>query len=447
MTTVIDSLAASLADIPVTTPLCVGLSGGLDSIVLLHALTKLSSQYSIRAIHVNHQLSQSAAQWQQHCKDFCASLNVDFVAATVDVKQALSESGAGIEAAARQLRYEVFASHLFKNEVLLLAHHLDDQAETLLLRLMRGAGVHGLRAMPQRRNVGAGSLLRPFLQLSQNQLLDYGQLNNLSWVEDESNSDSRFDRNFCRHEVFPVLATRWPAYRESWNKSLQLISEAAEIVDELAEQDILSARRGTADVLSLSSIQQLTPARQRSALRFWLASMEAPEIGWKPLNELVSKLKTHQGGEQNLIDDSGFQLVAYREELHALRCSQQPKPPLNLWHLASEPNFTLPENGELIFQCSGASTQWLAHLGDVSIRYRNGGERCKIQGRPTKTLKQLFQEAAVPPWLRDRLPLIYSGDSLVYIPMLGASESFGLSKQDRDMSASIIWRQPRFNWL
>ncbi len=447
MTTVIESLAASLYNIPASTPLCVGLSGGLDSVVLLHALTQLSPPNPIRAIHVNHQLSQSAELWQQHCQDFCASLNVNLIATTVDVKQAVSESGAGIEAVARQLRYETFANNLVRNEVLLLAHHLDDQLETFLLRLMRGAGVHGLRAIPRGRSVGEGELLRPFLQLSQTQLQDYAEAHNLLWVEDESNLDSRFDRNFCRHEVLPILATRWPGYRDSWNKSLQLITEAAEIVDELAEHDLEAAARGSVSVLSVPSIQQLTPARQRSVLRHWLARIEAPELGWKSLNELVNKLTTHRGGEQRLIDESGFQLVAYQQALHALRSFTQPEAPHRLWHLASESSFSLPGNGELIFQCSGASTQWLASLGDVSIKYRSGGERCKIQGRPTKTLKQLFQEAAIPPWLRDRLPLIYSGNSLVYIPTLGASELFGLAKPDDGLNASIIWHQPKFNWL
>lgn len=447
MTTVIDSLAAGLAAVPEDTSLCVGLSGGLDSVVLLHALAQLPSRHRIRALHINHQLSQFAQQWQQHCADYCESLKMDFAATSVDVKNILGDAGSGVEAMARRLRYEAFANHLQENEVLLLAHHMDDQLETFLLRLMRGAGVHGLSAMPVSRAVGPGRLLRPLLNVTRQQLLDYAESNALVWVEDDSNSDSRFDRNFCRHEIFPVVAQRWPKYRESWGKSLQLIAEAAEVVAELGAQDVENATANHAAVLSLRSLATLSRPRQCSALRHWLSRLNAPELGWKPLNELMSKLEAHRGNGQTLSVSADFQLVAYRDELHALRRLPPPLPPEKMWRIADAEVFPLPNNGELALRYDTRLSECFMKLGDVSVRYRQGGERCKIAGRPTKSLKQLLQEAAVPPWLRDRLPLIYFADSLVYIPMVGACESFGLPKRGEVTEASIVWRQPEFNWL
>jgi tRNA(Ile)-lysidine synthase len=447
MTTVIAALTAGLGAIPVATPLCVGLSGGLDSMVLLHALVHLTPPRPVRALHVNHHLSQSADQWQQRCQDYCASLKVGFTAKSVDVNSALTAAGSGIEAAARSLRYKAFEENLKQHETLLLAHHLDDQLETLLLRLMRGASVQGLSAIPVSRALGSEQLLRPLLPLTRRELVDYAQANELAWVEDDSNLDISFDRNYCRHSVLPVLAKRWPNYRESWSKSLQLISEAADIVDSVATQDIDQAISGHPGILNIRVLTALPEPRQRSALRHWLARIAAPELGWKPLNDLIQKLKTHQGSAQTLSQSGNFQLMAYQDELHGLRRLENPQWPQRSWSMARESTFVLPANGELILHPDSDLNEWLANLGEVSIRYRQGGEHFKPRGRPTKSLKQVLQETAVPPWLRDRLPLIYSGESLVFIPTVGASEAFDWSGLGQPASVNIVWRQPSFNWF
>jgi tRNA(Ile)-lysidine synthase len=419
----------------------------LDSVVLLHGLVQLAPGNPIRALHINHQLSPSADQWQQHCANYCSSLKVDFSAYSVAVRDALKGTGAGVEATARSLRYEVFADDLQAAEVLLLAHHMDDQMETLLLRLMRGAGVQGLSAIPVSRAVGVGKLLRPLLGVTREQLRDYAADKGLAWVEDDSNHDSSFDRNFCRHEVLPVLARRWPSYRESWNKSLQLIAEAADIVDGLAADDVAAAATGHASELSLESLRSLSEPRLRSALRHWMASIDAPELGWKALNDLVKKLKANPSSGQHLSATDEFQLVAYRQRLHALHRRAMPARPLKKWFIAAEERFCLPGNGELFLQSDDSSNGWLANLEDVTVRYRQGGESCKIKGRPTKSVKSLLQEAAVPPWLRDRMPLIYCADKLVCIPNIGTSAEFCLPDQCQPPHVKIIWRQPVFNWL
>ncbi len=447
MTTVIATLTASLSTTAIDTPLCVGLSGGLDSTVLLHALVHLTPSRPIRALHINHRLSPSADQWQQRCGEYCQSLKVGFTAQSVDVNSALTAVGSGLEAAARTLRYKAFEENLTEHETLLLAHHQDDQLETLLLRLMRGASVQGLAAIPVSRSLGAGKLLRPLLALSRSELVEYAGANGLDWVEDDSNLDTAFDRNFCRHSVLPVVAQRWPNYRQSWSKSLRLITEAADIVDSVATQDIDQAIAGHPGVLHIKAITALPQPRQRSALRHWLARIAAPEFGWKPLNDLIHKLRAHQASPQILSEAGDFQLMAYQGQLHALHRLANPQRPAHKWSMARENTFELPANGELIVQTVSDQQEWLTNFGEVSIRYRQGGERFKPRGRPTKALKQVLQEAAVPPWLRDRLPLIYSGESLVFIPTVGASDAFYLAGPEQPASVDIVWRQPSFNWF
>ncbi len=446
MSIVIDALAASLESLPKTASLCVGLSGGLDSVVMLHGLIHCAPHLSVRALHVNHGLSPSAALWQQFCADFCQAHGVAFTAVEVDVKSALVNPNASIEAAARDLRYKAFASQLDAEEVLILAHHLDDQLETLLLRLMRGAGIDGLRGMPAERSVGVSRLLRPLLQVSRSALQNYAETNSLSWVEDDSNSNTKFDRNYCRHEVMPVLEKRWPNYRESLSKSLQLMDEAAVIIHEVAVQDIANASAAHAGVLKVSDLALLSKSRLRNALRVWLLQLQAPAMGWKPLNDVVAKLTKHRGAGQTLVTTGEFTLVAYKGELHALRVVSPPMRPKGTWQPTTKQSFSLPDNGRLELQGGGAIKN-LTRLTELAVDYKHGGESCQLIGRPRKTLKQVFQEEGIPPWLRDRVPLLYSGDQLVYVPLVGPCQEFPVLGQKGAASASIVWHQPTLNWL
>ncbi|EGH28298.1 tRNA(Ile)-lysidine synthetase, partial [Pseudomonas syringae pv. japonica str. M301072] len=255
----------------------VGFSGGLDSTVLLHLLAELASRETLpalNAIHVHHGLQTAADGWPEHCQQVCKTLGVAFESVRVQV-----EPAASLEQAARQARYSAFSERLVEGEVLLTGQHRDDQAETLLFRLLRGAGVRGLAAMPDQRVLGRGHLLRPLLDVSRKQLEDYAHRHGLNWIEDPSNDDQQFSRNFLRSQVVPLLTSRWPQAAASLARTARHLGEAQQLLDELALQDIANAQAATSftwvglPVLSLGPIAALSAARQRNALRHWLSPL------------------------------------------------------------------------------------------------------------------------------------------------------------------------------
>jgi tRNA(Ile)-lysidine synthase len=246
---------------------CVGYSGGRDSHVLLHLMASLRERLTVplRALHVNHGLQEQAHAWAGHCRRVCTALDIPL---TVLEVQCDLGSGASVEEAARDARYRAFEQSLAADEWLLLAHHQDDQAETVLLRLLRGAGVHGLAAMPLARRLGPGRLLRPLLDVPAGAIVEYADRQELSWIEDPSNRDPRFDRNFLRYQLLPQLAERWPGYQAPLVRAAEHAREAAELIDALAEMDLERCRSGSG--LGLAAMRGLPAARQRNVLRLWL---------------------------------------------------------------------------------------------------------------------------------------------------------------------------------
>ena len=245
-------------------------SGGLDSHVLLHALVALRATHPLRlvAVHIDHGLAAQSGAWSQHCSAVCQALEVAFVLESVQVQ---GGSGEGTEAAARRARYAALARHVGPGEVLLTAHHQDDQAETLLLQLLRGAGVQGLAGMREAMGFAAGRHLRPLLGFSRAALRHYADSAGLQWIEDPSNADVGYRRNLLRHDVLPLLTQQWPQAAALLARAAQHAGEAALLLDELAAADLDRCRwRDTATVLSVSALQALSPARQRNVLRYWL---------------------------------------------------------------------------------------------------------------------------------------------------------------------------------
>jgi len=216
----------------------VGFSGGLDSTVLLHALAQLHLPVPVRALHINHQISPNADAWQIQCAEFCAQYSIPFHAEKVRVEN----TGKGIEDAARAVRYSVFEKNLAPNDFLLTAHHANDQAETLLLRLMRGTGPRGLAAMAAVRALGAGSLVRPLLHFTRAELEAYARLHQLSWVDDESNLDNDYDRNFLRNQVIPLLHNRWPEFKRKWQQTAELCAQQEMVMEEIGCEDLARGR-------------------------------------------------------------------------------------------------------------------------------------------------------------------------------------------------------------
>ncbi len=399
----------------------VGFSGGLDSTVLLHALCALQLPVTLKALHVNHQISPHAYSWQMQCEAFCQSLTIPIVVETVVVKNA----GRGIEDAARTARYAAFEKHITENDVLLTAHHADDQAETLLLRLMRGTGPRGLAAMAQARTLGNGILHRPLLHFSRVELEAYAHLHQLRWVDDESNSDTHYDRNFLRTQIMPLLQARWPQFKQKWQQTTELCANNEVLLTDIATQDLASldlrpARLGSS--ISLDRFLLLSTVRQHNVLRHWLRlnGFTIPEQQhWQ---QLYQQLEAARADSEMDVSWGNVSLRCYQQRLYALPLdffSQQPLPQAVTFSLRDDREKILFSWGCLILDPvdSSAGLHRIKHLSsELRIAHREGGERCKPAGRHhSQTLKRLLQEYGVEPWLRDKIPLVYCGNELIAV--------------------------------
>ncbi|MBC3244189.1 tRNA lysidine(34) synthetase TilS [Pseudomonas lurida] len=391
----------------------IAFSGGLDSTVLLHLLASLANTETLpplSAVHVHHGLQAAADAWPAHCQSICDNLGVP-----LSVKRVQVQPGASLERAAREARYRAFAEVTGAGEVVLTGQHRDDQAETLLFRLLRGAGVRGLAAMPAQRPLAGGYLVRPLLDVSREALEVYAHEHQLKWIEDPSNADSRFSRNYLRHRVLPALTERWPQAVTGLARTAEHLGEAQGLLDELALLDLQAASKASAfpwlglPSLALAPLCELSDARQRNALRHWLA----------PLTRLPDS--DHWAGWHSLRDAKGDAQPLWRladGELH--RCGQR------IWWLPStrsefsdatvswpDPQnpLELPGNGQLTL--TGEAPE-----GPLEVRYRQGGEILEVPGRGRRDLKRLLNESGVPGFVRGRLPLLYQGEQLLGVPSL-----------------------------
>ena len=410
----------------------IALSGGLDSSVLLHLLARLSNREALpplSAIHIHHGLQPVADAWPEHCRQVCAALGIP-----LQVRHVQGASCASLERAAREARYAALAAELGAGDVLLTAQHRDDQAETLLFRLLRGAGVRGLAGMPSSRRLGRGWLVRPLLDVSRRELEAYAQAEGLNWVEDPSNQDDRMARNYLRNRVMPLLAARWPQAQNNLARSAVHLREAQELLDDLARQDLAAARQDPAPFpwlplpsLALAPLVSLSPARQRNAMRHWLAPLTPlPDsdhwAGWGDLLRAsvdAGPIWRLAGGELRRSDGRLWWLTG-----DWLR----PAPPAQEWHDPSAP-LRLPGNGRLLLEGQVPS-------GSLRVRYRQGGEVLALPGRGHRDLKRLLNERGVPVFIRGRLPLLYRGDELL------AVANFPGLDGPADTSWRLVWEPP-----
>jgi tRNA(Ile)-lysidine synthase len=450
MTFSAEYLLEQLTGFPPGSRFAVAYSGGLDSTVLLHAMHHALTLaghalgdvpvFSLRAIHVNHGLSTNANQWQKLCEQQCVHLGIPLHVERVKLDP---DAMANLESQARDKRYDVFERQLEADECLLMAHHLDDQAETFLLRSLRGAGPRGLGAIPKRRPLGGAMLFRPLLEVPRVDLRTYAEQALLAWVEDESNDNHRFDRNFCRHEVLPKIEVRWPAYRESWQRSAQLCAEADILLDDLAAIDFEEVKCPIPSVINAKKLQLLSEGRQRNTLRYWLGLAGAPEPGWNVLTHIVQELIPAALGTQPEIrwQSSGASVVLrrYRQNLYLHKVIENIAS-LSAVDWQAKEVCHLKDNG-LIYSIASEGAG-LRVEGDrlLSLRYRQGGETCKLQGRRTRTLKKILQDANIAPWLRDRVPLLYCDEELVCIPGVGVCE--GWQAGVNEPGWRVIWVPP-----
>jgi tRNA(Ile)-lysidine synthase len=397
--------------------LCVALSGGADSVALLHLAARVRSDcdFTLAALHVNHGISPNADHWQAFCADLCARLDIPLRSARVRLDPA---SKLGLEAEARACRYAEYRRE--PADWLLLAQHQDDQAETLLLQLLRGAGPRGLAAMAARAapRPGEPGLLRPLLDVPRATLDAYLRDAGLAWVEDESNLDPDRARNFLRHDILPRLARHFPAWRDTLARAASHQGETARMLDELGRLD----RGADAGVLEVSTLLGLSDERARNALRGLIA-----DAGLRPPNSarLAAFLTQacHAAPDRSpLLAWPEGRLRVWRNRVYCLPAQEPPVPPAPLpWR--GEPG--LPwAGGEVRFAWTTGTGIARARLegAAVELRSRQGGERFRPdRARPTRSLAALWQEHEVPPWERARMPLLFRADALLWAPGLGVA--------------------------
>lgn len=419
-----DHLSPWLPTLNATPHLYVGFSGGLDSSVLLHALCSVMPVERLTAIHINHGLSTSSDDWQAFCRLRCEALGIAMVAEKVLVIR----DGEGLEQAARDQRYAVFTRLLGPGDLLLMAHHRDDQVETVLYRLLRGSGPDGLAGIPVSRPLGAGQLLRPLLEVSRSQLEAYAQANGLDWIEDESNAANHFDRNFLRNEVLPLVASRWPDYRERIGRSAGHCQGASELLNEVAQADLdhLGERPERCGwSISLPALAALSALRQRNLLRAWIRQKNLPVPGHRVIEAVLDDLLPAQDDARPLIDWGGGQLRRYAGRVFLLPGSFAIAPLIEPLSWDGVAALGLPGGFILMAEADVARGLRLAVDDSIEIRFRRGGERCKPVGRGgSATLKKLLQEYRLEPWLRDIAPLVYINGELAAVADLFVCADF-----------------------
>jgi tRNA(Ile)-lysidine synthase len=294
---------------------CVGLSGGLDSHVLVKLMADvcaINTEYQVRAIHIHHGLSEHANRWAEHCETMCNSLKVPLVVRRVQVEGTLGRSP---EEMAREARFKAFSECLADSESLLLAHHSDDQTETILLRLFRGAGPLGLGGMSEQSRLGTNEIVRPFLSVSKEILIDYATTHNLQWIEDDSNENLRFDRNFLRHEILPRLKARWPKMVTATNRSGALCLEAAMVAQTLAASDWIDVQGSSANSLSVSRLLKLEPIRRRGVLRYWLQVQNFTLPSRDHIQRIDREILKAKAGAKPRLKIASYEISRYKDDL------------------------------------------------------------------------------------------------------------------------------------
>ena len=409
--------SSDFARLPRAAAVCVGFSGGLDSVVLLDLLAKLGS-HRVSALHVHHGLSPNADRWAAFCARFCAARGV---ALTVERVRVARASRDGLEGAARAARYAEYARR--PEPFVALAHHLDDQAETVLLQLLRGTGLKGVAAMPELRRLAGSSvaLYRPVLATPRAQIRAYAKDAGLEWIEDETNASSAHDRNYLRNALAPLLDARFPGWRKAAARFSRHAGAANDLLEDLARLDgVASPGEG------MSIVRDLSPARRANALRAYLAVNGAPMPSEARLAEMAKQLFGARPDAQVRIEHGAIALVRFRDRVHIEGVGVRASDWRIAWHGENEVDLGAgrgtvrfePRRGEGIAAA-------LAGGGDWCFRPRAGGEKIRLDAkRPTRTLKNLLQEHAMPAWQREKLPLLFRGTELVWVPGVGIAAQF-----------------------
>jgi len=435
-------IQAAINQIPDGDSYFIALSGGLDSMALLHfVLPYLTARAKkIEVIHVHHGLSEHADAWAEVCLKACAQLNVICHVERVHVL----EKGKGLEAAARDARYAVFERYLEKGGVLLQGHHLNDQAETILMKLLKGAGPEGLSGIPQQRPLAGGCLFRPWLTLARS-ILDLEVKNTaIKWVEDDSNTDIRFDRNYLRHEVLPVLERRWKGSMNEIARSGAKAKDAYQfqlswcrsVID-----DVMSSVYLHESALSIEVLSGFEGAQQALLVRYWLdqfnveqpsekiflrlwaevllATQDAqPEIRWGDV-----RIRRFDGCLFLVKGDHSVEPFSYTTQIECLpQTYSLPDGKLTLSLLSEE----CRDNKESVIDQDDFTIAYIKlpdDSQDITIKSRGAGAAICLDGQNSSSVKKLFQTKKVLPWKRSAMPLLYYAQELVFMPVSAYSNN------------------------
>lgn len=412
-------------------------SGGVDSHVLLHLLasSNFKELADLNVVHIDHGLQSESKKWAQHCATVCAALEVNFQCLTVNVTDI---ADLGLEAAARKARYDAISGLVNSEDVVLTAQHQHDQAETLLLQLLRGAGPKGLAAMASESQLNSVTLIRPLLAVAQADITAYAKQYELQWIEDPSNVETRWNRNYVRHDLWPLIEQRWPSAAKTLSRSAQHCAEASELMIELAQQDlpVLLTHKNS---LSVSSLLLLSPARQRNVLRYYIELQNYALPSTTNLQRIIDEVCLAAVDKTPLVSWAGVEVRRYQDDLYLM-------PPLSI-HDSDE---AMKCNGlESVKLGTSDTLTWETVIGqglssktlsrELTVHFRGGGEQIVLAGQQQhKSLKHLFQQWQVPTWQRDRIPLIFCENELVAVVGYGYANGYIATEHEQGFIPTLI---------
>jgi tRNA(Ile)-lysidine synthase len=420
--------------------LVIALSGGADSAGLLMAAAGLGDSLRglrLRAVHVDHGMQAAAASFREACAALCTALHIPLTVIAVAVE---APPGASLEAAAREARYAAFAAELQPGECLLTAHHAEDQAETLLLQALRGAGVKGLAAMPRCRALGRGWHLRPLLEVPQAALLAFAARAGGTAVLDPMNQDLRFDRSYLRGQVWPLIETRWPGSAAALTRTARHAAEAQEMLDAAAAFQV--GRLRDCDALSVTGLRALKPNERINVLRYWLCESAVEPPSTARLTEALRQILDAQDDHMPAIPWGEVALRRYRQRIFITAAEQPQLDGLRRWRVADDARVELgPHLGSLHWtaQVGGLDPKQLPEF--LTVRRRGGGETIRPSAHAkTQTVQHLCQAQGVLPWMRDALPLVFADEDLIAVADLWQETS--RCAADGAPGFAIRWENP-----
>jgi tRNA(Ile)-lysidine synthase len=451
-----ERLLHSLQSLPAVNTYVVGFSGGADSTALLHALCTVKSQLGtpFSAVHINHGIHEDADHWQMLCETFCRRNLVELITRRIRLENC---SGKGLEAEARHLRYAAIADLLPPGAALLTAHHADDQAETLLLNLMRGSGVDGLSAMPESRPLGKGFLQRPLLGFQNRELKEYLRANDVEWIEDPSNQYLNHDRNFVRHEIIPLLEKRWPEVSQRLMLTRKAMTAARHLLEKLAD-DYLAQNLCHRFVLEMTSQLVDEPELFKLVIRRWMKRTDLPTVPAYRLESFYKQVRKHLNDHNVNVAWSGCLLRLYRQKLWLQPdVGVSPCPDVR-WPEDSNEIDLGADVGLMRLTSAGTTGSRPGNLpgahevvlsrGDIAVGGRtNTTEAVISRGGQHKSLKNLFQQAAIPPWLRDSIPLCKLENEVVAMGDWCLSDRFGSWMSENNFKLGWHPRHPLLQFI